>query len=67
MDMRSTQLVYHSYSDTELTAHLKEGDRAAFEEIYERYWKKLYNETLNGYEIRNWWKRLFRMSLVICG
>lgn len=53
--MRTTQLVYHSYSDMELTAYLKEGDRAAFEEIYERYWKKLYNETF---------KRLRNMELV---
>lgn len=53
--MRSTQLVYNSYSDTELTSYLKEGDRAAFEEIYERYWKKLYNETF---------KRLRNMELV---
>jgi len=53
--MRTTQLVYHSYSDAELTAYLKEGDRAAFEEIYERYWKKLYNETF---------KRLRNMELV---
>ncbi|AMP97796.1 hypothetical protein AY601_0855 [Pedobacter cryoconitis] len=53
--MRTTQLVYHSYSDVELTAYLKEGDRAAFEEIYERYWKKLYNETF---------KRLRNMELV---
>lgn len=55
MNMRTTQLVYHSYSDSELTAYLKEGDRAAFEEIYERYWKKLYNETF---------KRLRNMELV---
>ncbi|MBB5646297.1 hypothetical protein HDE70_002585 [Pedobacter cryoconitis] len=34
MNMRSAQLVYHAYSDEELTAYLKEGDRAAFEEIY---------------------------------
>lgn len=53
--MRTTQLVYHSYADVELTAYLKEGDRAAFEEIYERYWKKLYNETF---------KRLRNMELV---
>lgn len=53
--MRSTQLVYNSYSDAELTSYLKEGDRAAFEEIYERYWKKLYNETF---------KRLRNMELV---
>lgn len=55
MNMRSAQLVYHAYSDEELTACLKEGDRAAFEEIYERYWKKLYNESF---------KRLRNMELV---
>ena len=53
--MRSAQLVYHAYSDAELTAYLTAGDRAAFEEIYERYWKKLYNETF---------KRLRNMELV---
>lgn len=53
--MRSAQLIYHAYSDAELTAYLTAGDRAAFEEIYERYWKKLYNETF---------KRLRNMELV---
>jgi len=53
--MKSTRDGYHSYSDDLLTAYLVEGDRAAFDEIYERYWKKLYNETF---------KRLKNMELV---
>lgn len=36
---------YHSYTDPELVSYLQEGDKEAFDEIYERYWKKLYNET----------------------
>lgn len=32
-------------TDEELLIFMKQGNRAAFEVIYERYWKKLYNET----------------------
>jgi len=32
-------------SDTELIISMKGGNRAAYSEIYERYWKRLYNET----------------------
>lgn len=34
--------MYSSRDDTELTALLKEGKEAAFTEIYNRYWRKLY-------------------------
>lgn len=34
---------YSAYSDQELTALLKEGDHAAFTEIYNRFWKVLLN------------------------
>jgi len=37
--------VYTSWSDTQLIASMTAGDKAAFDEIYERYWKKLYNES----------------------
>jgi len=37
-------LAYGTYSDQELTALLKGGDGAAFDEIYKRYWKKSFNE-----------------------
>lgn len=33
---------YSSYSDQELTALLKNGDKTAFTEIYNRYWKKMF-------------------------
>nr|WP_121273654.1 RNA polymerase sigma-70 factor [Pedobacter schmidteae] len=33
---------YNSFKDYELTALLKDGDRTAFTEIYDRYWKTLY-------------------------
>ena len=33
--------MYNKLSDVELTALLKEGDHAAFTEIYERYWEEL--------------------------
>ncbi|WP_225874780.1 RNA polymerase sigma-70 factor [Pedobacter hiemivivus] len=33
---------YCSYSDQELTAFLKNGDKSAFTEIYNRYWKKMF-------------------------
>jgi len=32
-------------SDAELVLSMKEGNKAAFDVIYDRYWKKLYNET----------------------
>ncbi|MBS1531922.1 MAG: sigma-70 family RNA polymerase sigma factor [Bacteroidetes bacterium] len=35
----------NSYRDDELVTLLTEGDEAAFSEIYERYWLKLYNES----------------------
>jgi len=33
---------YSKFTDEELTALLKEGSHAAFTEIYQRYWKKLF-------------------------
>ena len=36
---------YRSFDDTYLVFLLMEGDRRAFDEIYERYWKRLYNDT----------------------
>lgn len=33
---------YHSFTDLELTGLLENGDHAAFTEIYNRYWKKLF-------------------------
>lgn len=33
---------YRSFPDDDLTAFVKNGDEAAFDEIYNRYWKKLY-------------------------
>jgi RNA polymerase sigma-70 factor (family 1) len=33
---------YSEYSDDELTTLLKQGEEGAFEEIYNRYWKKLF-------------------------
>lgn len=35
----------NSFRDDELVILLKQGDEAAFSEIYERYWLKLYNES----------------------
>lgn len=35
----------NSYRDDELVILLTQGDEAAFSEIYERYWLKLYNES----------------------
>lgn len=40
---------YHELPDEELTALLKSGDHAAFTEIYNRYWKKMF--TLAGQKI----------------
>lgn len=42
-------------TDAELLIMMKQGSRAAFNEIYERYWKKLYNDT---------YKRLRRIEIV---
>jgi RNA polymerase sigma factor (sigma-70 family) len=53
--MSAKRGAFRSYSDTELTFHLKEGEKVAFDEIYERYWKKLYNDT---------YKRLRRVEQV---
>lgn len=36
---------YRSYNDSQLVSLIREGDRMAFDEVYERYWKKLYNDT----------------------
>ena len=42
----STKLaLFRSYSDTDLTSYIKAGERIAFDVIYDRYWKKLYNDT----------------------
>ncbi|WP_158797483.1 RNA polymerase sigma factor [Pedobacter sp. L105] len=46
---------YRKFTDAELVISFKLGDKIAFDEIYERYWKKLYNETF---------KRLKRMEIV---
>lgn len=35
----------HSFRDDELISLLTQGNEAAFSEIYERYWLKLYNES----------------------
>lgn len=37
-------VTYSSWNDAQLVASMTAGDKAAFDEIYERYWKKLYNE-----------------------
>jgi RNA polymerase sigma-70 factor (ECF subfamily) len=38
---------YGAYTDQELTALLKQGDRMAFTELYNRYWKKLFTAAAN--------------------
>ncbi|RAJ32964.1 RNA polymerase sigma factor [Pedobacter cryoconitis] len=38
-------VTYSSWNDAQLVASMTAGDKAAFDEIYERYWKKLYNES----------------------
>jgi DNA-directed RNA polymerase specialized sigma24 family protein len=35
---------YDSMSDLDLIFAMKDGDRSAFSEVFNRYWKKLYNE-----------------------
>lgn len=41
MYIRFEMSILHSPSDVELLALMRDGDRAAFTEIYHRYWKKL--------------------------
>jgi RNA polymerase sigma factor (sigma-70 family) len=36
---------YRSYKDAQLISLIQEGDKLAFDEVYERYWKRLYNDT----------------------
>lgn len=36
---------FRSFSDAELISYLKEGEKNAFDVIYDRYWKRLYNDT----------------------
>jgi len=36
---------YRTYDDAYLVFLMMESDRRAFDEIYERYWKRLYNDT----------------------
>lgn len=43
--MLSKNSFYGLFSDAELILLLQKGDETAFEEVYERYWKKLYNDT----------------------
>ena len=43
--MEPEKSVYSYFSDTMLLTHLKQGDHQAFVEIFDRYWKKLYNES----------------------
>lgn len=38
-------VTYSSWNDAQLVASMTAGDKAAFDEIYKRYWKKLYNES----------------------
>jgi len=46
---------FRSFSDADLISYLKEGEKTAFDVIYDRYWKKLYNDT---------YKRLRRVEQV---
>lgn len=48
--MLSKLAPYHNLSDAELVISFKEGDKIAFDEIYERYSKKLYNETFKRFK-----------------
>ncbi|QNK64440.1 sigma-70 family RNA polymerase sigma factor [Pedobacter sp. PAMC26386] len=43
--MLAKHSTYSSWNDTQLTASMISGDQAAFDEIYKRCWKKLYNES----------------------
>lgn len=49
--MESESTVYSYFSDAMLLKHLKKSDRLALTEIFERYWKKVYNESYK--RIRN--------------
>lgn len=45
---------YRSFADSQLVSLIQEGDRLAFDEVYERYWKRLYSDTfkrLNSIEL----------------
>lgn len=46
------KMIFSVISDTELIDHLKAGDKTAFEELYNRYWKTLYAQALRktGYK-----------------
>lgn len=44
---------YHSYSDEELLYLIRESDEAAFKEIFDRYWKKLYAISYNRLQSRH--------------
>lgn len=43
--MESEKTVYSNLSDAMLLKHLKKSDKLALTEIFERYWKKIYNES----------------------
>lgn len=43
--MLSKQAAYRSFEDEELVNRMMIGDKLAFDEIYNRYWKKLYDDT----------------------
>jgi RNA polymerase sigma factor (sigma-70 family) len=46
--------IYDSYDDCFLLALLKEGDESAFNEIYARYWRRLYNECYRRLHDNSW-------------
>lgn len=46
--------IYDSYDDCFLLARLKEGDESAFNEIYARYWRKLYDECYRRLRDNSW-------------
>lgn len=37
-----------TFTDQELLIKLRNGDRSAFDELYERYWDKVYNQAFKG-------------------
>ncbi|MBB6499269.1 hypothetical protein [Pedobacter cryoconitis] len=43
--MGKEKSVYSYFSDAMLLNDLRNSNRPAFEEIYERYWKKIYNDS----------------------
>lgn len=53
--MLTRQASYRSYNDDQLVRKMVVGDKSAFDEIYTRYWKKLYDDT---------YKRLKRTELI---